>query len=43
MPKRLERRLEREADRKHLTGARKHAYVYGTMARIKRRKREKKR
>lgn len=31
MPKELERRLEREAEEKGLTGERKDAYVYGTM------------
>lgn len=31
MPKKLERKLEREASKKHLTGAREDAYVYGTM------------
>lgn len=37
MPIKLERRLRREAARKHLTGKRKNAYVYGTLRRIKRR------
>lgn len=31
MPKKLERKLEREASKKHLTGERKDAYVYGTL------------
>ena len=31
MPKKLERALKRQASKKHLTGARKAAYVYGTM------------
>lgn len=35
MPKKLERKLAREATRKGITGARRDAYVYGTMARIK--------
>lgn len=35
MPKELERKLEREADRKGYTGQRKNRYVYGTMAKIK--------
>lgn len=32
MPKEMERRLMREAAEKGLTGRRKDAYVYGTMA-----------
>lgn len=28
-------KLEREATKKHLTGKRKKAYVYGTLAKIK--------
>lgn len=35
MPKKLERKLEREATKKHLTGKRKKAYVYGTLNKIK--------
>jgi len=31
MPKKLERALKREADKKKLTGDRKNAYVYGTL------------
>jgi hypothetical protein len=31
MPKKLERKLEKEADKKGLKGKRKNAYVYGTM------------
>ena len=34
MPKRLEQRLQQEARRKHLTGARRNAYVYGTLRRL---------
>lgn len=35
MPKKLERKLEREADAKGYTGARKDRYVYGTMNKVK--------
>ena len=35
MPKKLERKLEREASAKHLTGRRRGAYVYGTLAKVK--------
>lgn len=31
MPRKLERQLKRQAAKKHLTGRRKAAYVYGTM------------
>ncbi len=31
MPKKLELKLKREATKKHLTGKRKNAYVYGTL------------
>ena len=31
MPKKLEQALKRQAAGKHLTGARKDAYVYGTL------------
>jgi len=31
MPKALEQKLKREADKKGLTGKRKNAYVYGTL------------
>lgn len=34
MPRQLERKLMREADRKGLTGKRKRAYVFGTMQRM---------
>ena len=40
MPKKLERRLEREASAKHLSGKRRGAYVYGTLARIEAKKRK---
>ena len=35
MPKRLERVLERRADKLGLKGDRKNAYVYGTLNKIK--------
>lgn len=38
MPKALENKLKREAAKKHLTGRRKDAYVYGTLVKLKRRK-----
>lgn len=41
MPKALERKLAREASKKHLKGARKNAYVYGTMNKIKKAKKGK--
>jgi hypothetical protein len=31
MPKKLEKQLKQQANKKHLTGERKNAYVYGTM------------
>jgi hypothetical protein len=31
MPKALEGKLARQATKKHLTGKRKNAYIYGTM------------
>ncbi len=34
MPKKLERQLEQEAKKKHLSGERKNAYVYGTMRKL---------
>jgi hypothetical protein len=34
MPKEIERRLWKEADKKGLTGRRKQAYVYGTLHKI---------
>jgi hypothetical protein len=42
MPKALHDKLEREARKKGLTGERKDAYVYGTMAKIENRKKRKK-
>lgn len=41
MPKALEDKLKREASKKHLTGRRKDAYVYGTLAKLKKRKKRK--
>ena len=38
MPKKLERALRASARRKGITGKRKNAYIYGTLAKIKRRK-----
>ena len=38
MPKKLHRALSRSARKKGLKGRRRNAYVYGTMAKIKRRK-----
>lgn len=38
MPKRLEQRMAREARHKGFSGKRYKAYVYGTLARIKSRK-----
>ena len=35
MPKKLERALERRADKLGLKGARRDAYVYGTLNKIK--------
>ena len=35
MPRKLELKLFKEASKKHLKGARKKAYVYGTLNRIK--------
>jgi hypothetical protein len=34
MPKALEMRLAREAAKKHLTGKRRHAYIYGTLRKV---------
>jgi hypothetical protein len=31
LPKALEEKLKRQAEKKHLTGKRKDAYVYGTL------------
>lgn len=38
MPKPIEKRLRKVAKKKHLTGERKNAYVYGTLTKIKQRK-----
>lgn len=38
MPKRMHRALARSAKRKGLTGARRKAYIYGTMAKRKKRR-----
>jgi hypothetical protein len=35
MPKALHRKLSREATAKGLTGRRRQAYIYGTIARVK--------
>lgn len=35
MPWALEQKLSKEADKRHLVGKRKKAYVYGTLAKIK--------
>ncbi len=40
MPKKLHDKLEREARKKGLKGKRKDAYVYGTMAKIEKRKKK---
>lgn len=40
MPKTLERKLKLEASKKGLHGARKNAYVYGTLAKLKKGKRK---
>lgn len=40
MPKALHEKLSREADEKGLTGKRKDAYVYGTLAKIEKRARK---
>lgn len=34
MPKELERKLKREAEKKGLTGERKDAFIYGTMRKM---------
>lgn len=41
MPKKVERALEREADRKGLRGDRRDAYVWGTMNKLKKAKKRK--
>lgn len=40
MPKKLEQKLMKEAAKKGLTGERKNAYVYGTMAKIEKAKKK---
>lgn len=42
MPKRLEQLLRREAEKKHLRGERKNAYVYGTIRKVEKAKAQKK-
>lgn len=42
MPKALHRKLTKEANKKGLTKARKGAYIYGTLAKIEKKKRKKK-
>ena len=41
MPKELHKKLEREAEKKHLKGERKDAYVYGTLNKIEHKKKHK--
>jgi len=41
MPKALHDSLARSARKKHLKGARKAAYIYGTMARVAKKSRKK--
>ena len=38
MPKKVEAALARSADKKGLTGQRRDAYIYGTIAKIKKNK-----
>jgi hypothetical protein len=40
MPKAMHRALKKSARKKGLTGKRKNAYIYGTMARHKKRKKK---
>jgi hypothetical protein len=42
MPKAIERKLQKEAKKKHLLGRRRNAYVYGTLAKISARRKKKK-
>ncbi len=42
MPKKLHDKLEREAEKKGLTGKRKDAYVYGTLTKIEEAQKRKK-
>jgi len=41
MPKKAHKELEREADKKGLTGKKRQAYIYGTLKKIERRRRRK--
>lgn len=41
MPKKLERKLKRRANKRGLSGEEKNAYVYGTMNKIKKQKKVK--
>lgn len=43
MPKKEEERLKKQAEKKGLTGDRKNAYVYGTLNKIEKLKKNKKR
>ena len=43
MPKKAHRALERSATKKGLKGKRRRAYIYGTLARIERRRKRRKR
>lgn len=40
MPKKLHEKLERQARKEGITGKRKDAYVYGTMAKIEKAKKK---
>lgn len=40
MPKKVERKLKAEANKKGLTGERKNAYVYGTLRKIEKGKKK---
>lgn len=42
MPKKIHDKLAREAAKKHLTGKRKNAYIFGTLNRIEHKKGKKK-
>lgn len=41
MPKKVHRKLSKQAKKKGLTGERKNAYVYGTLDKIEKKKRKK--
>jgi hypothetical protein len=43
MPKKLHRKLSRAASKKGLKGKRRAAYIYGTMAKIEKRRKAKRR